>query len=143
MDILLIAATLVVAAAGLYVAFTFNRRTRANFAPLIDDAINDVIGHIDAIAEDLRARIKVIADDLQRDREQGGLETRKIQGRLDYADSRMTTIASQISTELDTIRRLVDPQDARPGSAEATSENHERTSDWWEPPPRPRDPDLG
>jgi hypothetical protein len=143
MDILLIVATLVVAAAGLYVAFTFNRRTKANFAPLLDDAIKDVTGHIDAIAEDLRARIRAIADDLQRDREQGRLETRKTQGRLDHADSRMTTISSQISTELDTIRRLIEPRDARPGGADATSENHERTADWWEPPPRPRDPDLG
>lgn len=140
MDILLIAATLVVAAAGLYVAFTFNRRARASFTPLVDDAIKDVTGHIDAIAEDLRARIRAIADDLQRDREQGRLETRKTQGRLDHADSRMTTISSQISTELDTIRRLVEQPGASAGGAEPTRENHERTSDWWQPPPQPRDP---
>ncbi len=104
MDILLIVATLVVAVAGLYVAATFNRRTRQNFTPLIDGALKDVTEQI----EDLRGRIRMITDDLQQDRDQARLDARKTQGCLDHADSRMTSLAHQISTELGTIRRLVE-----------------------------------
>jgi hypothetical protein len=113
MDILLIVATLVVAVVGLYVAATFNRRTRQNFAPMIDGAVKDVSEHVEAMAEDLRGRIRVIADELQRDRDQTRLDARKTQGRLDHADSRTTSIASQLATELETIRRLVDQVAAR------------------------------
>jgi hypothetical protein len=144
MDILLIVATLVVAVAGLYVAATFNRRTRANFTPLIDGALKDVTGQI----EDLRGRIRTITDDLQQDRDQARLDARKVEGRLDHADSRMTSLAHEISTELDTIRRLVerlaqtpgaDPEPAHePDTAEISSAPvpSPRTT-WWEHPPSP------
>ena len=118
MDILLIVATLVVAAAGLYVAVTFNRRTRANFTPMIDAAVKDVTEQIDTIAEDLRGRLRVIADDLQRDRDQARLDARKVQGRLDHADSRLTTVANQLQSEVEAVRRLSDQLGVRqlPGS---------------------------
>jgi hypothetical protein len=125
MDILLIVATLVVAVVGLYVAATFNRRTRQNFAPMIDGAVKDVSEHVESVAEDLRGRIRVIADELQRDRDQTRLDARKTQGRLDHADSRTTSIASQLATELETIRRLVDQVATRQDQLRA--ENHEAT----------------
>jgi hypothetical protein len=155
MDILLIVATLVVAAAGLYVAATFNRRTRANFTPLIDAAVKDVTGQIEALAEDLRGRIRVIGDELQRDREQARLDARKTQGRLDHADSRTSSIASQIAVELETIRRLVEQAGPRElGGSPPTGEQPRATeisgapvppprSTWWERPPPPPDPDQG
>jgi signal transduction histidine kinase len=144
MDILLIVATLVVAVAGLYVAATFNRRTRANFTPLIDGALQDVTGQI----EELRGRIRTITDDLQQDRDQARLDARKIQGRLDHMDSRMTSLAHEISTELDTIRRLVeqlaqtpeeDPEPAHePDTAEISSARvPSDPTTWWEHPPSP------
>jgi hypothetical protein len=153
MDILLIVATLVVAVVGLYVAVTFNRRTRQNFAPMIEDAVKVVSEQIEAVAEDLRGRIRVIADELQRDRDQTRLDARKTQGRLDHADSRTTTVASQLETELDTIRRLVEAVGARqeqlyaeprpPGVAETTAPNPalprqaDTTATWWERPSPP------
>jgi hypothetical protein len=152
MDILLIVATLVVAVVGLYVAVTFGRRTRQNFAPLIDGAVKEVTEQVEAMAEDLRGRIRVIADELQRDRDQTRLDARKTQGRLDHADSRTTTISSQLETELDTIRRLVEAVGTRqeqlltgpgPGAAETTAPNPElpRQADpaatWWERPSPP------
>jgi hypothetical protein len=164
MDIVLIVATLVVAVVGLYVAVTFGRRTRQNFAPLIDSAVKEVSERVEAIAEDLRGRIRVIADELQRDRDQTRLDARKTQGRLDHADSRTTSISSQLETELDTIRRLVEAVGARqeqllagprPGAAETTAPNPalpqqaETTTEvsgapvppprstWWERPPPP------
>jgi hypothetical protein len=156
MDILLIVATLVVAVAGLYVAATFNWRTRKNFTPLIDGALKDVTAQIEAMAEDLRGRIRAIADDLQRDQDQARLDARKTQGRLDHADSRMTSLAHQISTDLDTIRRLVERVGAREAGGEPpTGENPQaaRHADtaagisgapvlppqatWWERPSEP------
>lgn len=142
MDILLIVATLVVAAAGLYVAATFNRRTRQNFTPLVDGALQDLTGQI----EELRGRIRTITDDLQQDRDQARLDARKVQGRLDHMDSRMTSLAHEISAELDTIRRLVeqlahtpgeDPEPAHePDTAEISSAPvpSDRTTRWEHPP---------
>jgi chromosome segregation ATPase len=150
MDILLIVATLVVAVAGLYVAATFNRRTRQNFTPLIDGALKDFTGQIEEQIEDLRGRIRTITDDLQQDRDQAGLDARKTQGRLDHADSRMTSFAHQISTELDTIRRLVEQlgaaqtprEDAEPAHEPDTVELNSapvpsQGTTWWERPSAP------
>ena len=106
MDIVLVVATLVVGAAVLYVTATLGVRTRRNTAPLIDDAVKDISGRVEAAAGDLRRQLQLMADELQRDREQSSLEDRKIQGRLDHADSRITSVVSQLAAELETIRRL-------------------------------------
>jgi hypothetical protein len=123
METLLIVATLAVAAAGLYVAATFNRRTRQSTAPLMDSAVREISEKIDAVADDLRRQLKTIAGDLQRDRDQIRLDGRKIQGRLDHADSRITSLADQLLTELDTIRRLGEsragPEPPRPSGPPA------------------------
>jgi hypothetical protein len=108
MDILLIVATLAVAAAGLYVAATFNRRTRQHTAPLIDGAVKEISGRVDETAAELRRQLKAMAGELQRDRDQIRLDGRKIQGRLDHADSRITSIANQLMAELETVRRLAE-----------------------------------
>jgi hypothetical protein len=113
MDILLIVATLAVAAAGLYVAATFNRRTRQNTAPLIDGAAKDISEQIENTNAELRRQLKTIAVELQRDRDQIRLDGRKVQGRLDHADSRMTSIANQLLAELETVRRLGERLSAR------------------------------
>ena len=105
MEILLLVATLAVGASGLYVAATFNMRTRRNSAPLIG-AVKDISDQIEATAKDLRRELQVIANELQRDRELIELDRSKIQGRLDQADSRISSIASQFSAELDTIKDL-------------------------------------
>ena len=85
MEIVLIVAVLLVAAAVLYISVTLTARTRQSTAPLIDDAFKGLSGQIDATAQDLRRQI---ADGMQQDREQLALDGRKIQGRLDHADSR-------------------------------------------------------
>ena len=54
MEIVLIAALVVVAAAGLYVALTFNRRTRQSTAPLIDAALSDLHDQLRATSDELR-----------------------------------------------------------------------------------------
>jgi hypothetical protein len=113
MDILLIVATLAVAAAGLYVAATFNRRTRQHTAPLVDGAAKEISGHVDETAEELRRQLKAIATELQRDRDQIRLDGRKIQGRLDHADTRITSIANQLLAELEAVRRLGEQLGAR------------------------------
>ena len=110
MGIVLIVAVLLVAAAVLYIAVTLSTRTRQSTAPLVDDAFKGVSGQIDAANQDLRRQL---ADELEQDREQLRLDGRKIQGRLDHADSRASSMANQILAELDTIRRLVEQLGAR------------------------------
>ena len=102
MDILLAVATLVVAAAVLYVTLTLSQRITRATAPLIDD----LVGQLEATSTELQRQLQAVVSELHQDREQLRLDGRKIQGRLDHADSRLTTIASQLQSELDAIRRL-------------------------------------
>ena len=110
MGIVLIVAILVVAAAVLYVTVTLSTRTRQSTAPLVDDAFKGVSGQIDEATHNLSRQL---ADELQQDREQQRLDGRQIQGRLDHADTRASSMANQILAELDTIRRLVEQLGAR------------------------------
>jgi len=105
MEIVLIVAIAVVAAAGLYVAATFNKRTRQTTAPLIEAAVSDISAQISVTADDLRRQLRAITDDLHQEREQQRLDGRKIQGRLDHADSRISSMANQVLAELDAIKR--------------------------------------
>jgi chromosome segregation ATPase len=101
-EILLAVATLVVAAAVLYVTLTLSQRIRRATAPLIED----LAGQLEATSAELRRQLQAVVSELHQDREQLRLDGRKIQGRLDHADSRLTTVASQLQSELDAIRRL-------------------------------------
>ena len=106
MEILLVVTTLAVGVAVLYVTATFRTRTRQNTAPLIDAAVKDLSGQLETTTGELKRQLQLMADELQRDREDTRLEERKIQGRLDHADSRLSSLASQLMVELETIRRL-------------------------------------
>jgi gas vesicle protein len=57
MEAVLIVAIVVVAAAALYVAATFNKRTRQTTAPLLDEALKIISEQINATAEDLRRQV--------------------------------------------------------------------------------------
>jgi hypothetical protein len=105
MEIVLIVTLVVVAVGGLSVATTFNRRTRQTTAPLMEDAVSTISAQIKAAAEDLRQQLRAITDDLRADRERQSLEGRKIQDRLDHADSLISGLASRLLTELDAIKR--------------------------------------
>lgn len=101
MEIVLVVAVLIVAAVVLYVAVTLGPRTRQSIAPLIDEAVKDIYGRI----EDLKGQLNAFAGELQQDRDQTQLEDRKIQGRLDHADSRLNSVANRLLEELETIKR--------------------------------------
>jgi hypothetical protein len=101
-EILLAVATLVVAAAVLYVTLTLSQRIRRTTAPLIED----LASQLEATSAELLRQLQAVVSELQQDREQLRLDGRKIQGRLDHADSRLTTVASQLQSELEAIRRL-------------------------------------
>jgi len=105
MEIVLIVAIAVVAATGLYVAVTFNKRTRQTAAPLIEAAVSDISAQLRVTADDLRRQLQAISDDLLHDRDQQRLDGRKIQGRLDHADSRISSMTNQVLAELDAIKR--------------------------------------
>jgi hypothetical protein len=102
MEILLLVAIVAVAASGLYVAATFNRRTRLNAAPLIDH----VDDRMEAAAKDLGEQIKAITDELQGDKDLITQGFRRIQGRLDRTDSLISSIPAQLLAEIETIKRL-------------------------------------
>jgi TolA-binding protein len=106
MEILLVVTTLAVGVAVLYVTATLRTRTRQSAAPLIDGAVKDLSGQLEATTAELKRQLQLMTDELQRDREDTRLEERKIQGRLDHADSRLSSLASQLMAELETIRRL-------------------------------------
>ena len=108
MEILLIAAIAVVAAAALYVAVTFDLRARQSTAPLLEEAVRKMSDQLRAAEESMRRQLRALADDLQRDREQQRLDGRKIQGRLDHADSRVVSVANQFLADLDAIKRRTD-----------------------------------
>ena len=109
MEIVLVVAVLVVAVAVLYVAVTLGPRTRQSTAPMIDEAAKDISGRI----EDLKGQLTAIAGELEQDRDHTRVEGRKIQGRLDHADSRTGSIANRLLAEMDTIRRLGEQVSAR------------------------------
>jgi uncharacterized protein YoxC len=108
-ELLLAVATLVVAAAVLYVTLTLGQRTRRITAPLIEE----VTGQLEATVGELRRQLQTIVGEARQERDQLRLDGRKIQGRLDHADSRLTTVANQLLSELDTIRRLTEQLGAR------------------------------
>ena len=110
MEIVLIVAVLVVAAAVLYMTVTLTTRTRQSTAPLIDDAYKGVAGQVDTATQDLKRQI---ADEMQKDREQQRLEGREVQGRLDHLDRQASGLANQVMAELATIGRLVEQLGAR------------------------------
>jgi hypothetical protein len=109
MELLLAVATLVVAAAVLYVTITVGQRTKRTAAPLIDG----VSGQLEATSTELRRQLQAVVNELHQDADQLRLDGRKIQGRLDHADSRLTTVANQLLAELDTIKRLGEQLSAR------------------------------
>jgi tetrahydromethanopterin S-methyltransferase subunit G len=133
MEILLLVAVIVVAASGLYVAATFNKRSELNAAPLIDriDQIkttaSDQGQQIQVITGELRGvrelttqgfgeiqgrldrtdrRIQAITGELQRVREPATQGFGEIQGRLDQTDRQIADISSQLLAEIGTIRHL-------------------------------------
>lgn len=113
MEIVLVVAIVVVAATGLYVAATFNKRTSQTTAPVIDNAVRDIFEHIRASSDDLRRQLQLIADDLHQEKEQQRLDARKIQTRLDQADSQISNLANRFLTEFDASRRRDEQTAAR------------------------------
>jgi archaellum component FlaC len=98
MEILLLIAIIVVGASGLYVALTFNTRTRQNFAPLMDDAATNIGQQIDAV----RQQTQTIADELQEERKQvTGLEARSGELR-----QQMQLVTGELRQERQQVSRL-------------------------------------
>jgi len=104
MEILLLVAIIAVGASALYVAATFNKRTRQNAAPLIGDAVKSVSEQFEAPGSSLRQELRVIADELQQDRELMSKDRVKTREQLDHADRRISSIAGQLSADLDIIK---------------------------------------
>lgn len=115
MEILLLVVIMAVAASGVYVAATFNKRTKQNTAPLVDGAVKGIAKGIEVTAEDLRQQLQVITNELRQNRELTTRDRSEVQGRLDQADSRISSISSQFLAALETFERLGEQIDTRQG----------------------------
>jgi hypothetical protein len=115
MEILLLVVIVAVAASALYVAATFNERTKQNTAPLIDSAVKGVAERIEVTAEGLMQQLQMLIDELQQDRELATRDRSEIQGRLDRADSRISSTSSQLLAALETFEGLGNRIDTRQG----------------------------
>jgi chromosome segregation ATPase len=104
MEILLLVAVIVVGVSGLYVAATFNRRTRQNAAPLVNEAVKGISRQVAETGENLGQQLHEIDSQLQQERELVDQDITRTQERLDHADMRLSSIAGQLSAELDTIK---------------------------------------
>jgi len=103
------------AASALYVAATFDKRTKQNTAPLIDGAVEDIAKRIEVAAEDLGQQLQVITNELRQGRELATQNRSEVQGRLDHADSRISSISSQFPAAFETLERLGKQIDSRQG----------------------------
>jgi hypothetical protein len=103
MEIVLLVAIIAVAGSGLYVAATFNKRTKQNTAPLVEAATEDVSKQIEESGKILRQELHRIAEQLQQERNQIMQEINGIHERLDYTDRRILNITGQFSAVLDAI----------------------------------------
>jgi hypothetical protein len=101
MEILLLVAIILVGASGLYVAATFNKRTKHNAAPLV----NSVAKQIEDTGKDLRQQLHAITAELQEEMGIYQSGRSRTQERLDHADRQISSISDKLSTGLDTIKR--------------------------------------
>lgn len=104
MEILLLVAIIVVGVSGLYVAATFNKRTRQNAAPLVNEAVKGISRQVADTGENLSQQLHEIDVQMQQEREVIDQDITRTHERLDHADMRLSGIASQLSAELDTIK---------------------------------------
>ena len=122
MEILLLVVIIAVAASGLYVAATFNKRTKQHTDPL-EDAVKDSSEQIKKTAEDLGQQLQTAAQDLGRqlqtitnglrqDRELAERDRNEMHSRFDLTDSRILSLPSQLLPELEKIERLHEQIDA-------------------------------
>lgn len=105
MEILLIVAIVAVGVSGLYVAATFNRRTRRTTAPLMNEAVRGISRQVADTGGSLSQQLHEIDAQLQEERELIDQDIVRTQERLDHADMRISSIAGQLSAELNTIKQ--------------------------------------
>lgn len=98
MEILLLVTLVAVAASVLYVAATFNERTRRNIAPLVARATKANSQQIETATADLREQLKSVVSQLRQSHDE-------TLDRLDRVDSRVSSL-SKLPADLETLKRL-------------------------------------
>jgi hypothetical protein len=117
MEVLLLITVIAVAAAGLFIAITFNTRIKLALDPGIDETKNSIINHVSertgqtdrSIAQALRAAEQE-REAMQAQRE---AERRALQDRLDGVESKVADIAKLLMPGLEGIRSLAGQVDSR------------------------------
>jgi hypothetical protein len=109
LDILLVIAVIAIGASGLYVAVTFNTRTRQNTEPLINHAVSTLSSNINGAVSTLSSNVKTgledhltqVRNELAASREPAELQLEKVRTQLERTTSRNSDVTSQFKEELD------------------------------------------
>lgn len=103
MEIWLLVAIVTVGAAALYVAATFNKRTRQHTAPLADKT-EAISRQIEGTGGGLKQQLDALTAELKQQRELTAQDSKGIRERLDHADRRISNVVGQLSAELEIIK---------------------------------------
>src|SRR5437867_10311407 len=109
LDILLVIAVIAIGASGLYVAVTFNTRTKQNTEPLINRAASTISGNINGAVSTLSGNVKTgledhltqVRNELAASRKPMELQLEKVSTQLERTTSRNSDMTSQFKEELD------------------------------------------
>jgi hypothetical protein len=102
MEILLLIAIIAVGASGLYVAATFNSRTRQNFAPLMDDAAKNIGKEIAATRGELGRQMQAITDDVRQSTD----PIRRLEAASGKLQEQVQAHADELRDSTELLRRL-------------------------------------
>lgn len=102
MEILLLIAIIAVGTSGLYVAATFNSRTRKNFAPLMDDAAKNIGKEMAPTREELGREMQAITDELR----EGGDLLRRLEAAGGELRQQVQAHADELRDGTELLRRL-------------------------------------
>ena len=124
MEVLLLLAMVAVAASALYVAATFNKRTRQNAAPLMSETVEQISRKIDQAGEELRRyltrigedsqhRLANISDQMKGHGELATTRSRELRTLLTQTSGQLSDLAGQLAAGLASVTRIAEQIEAR------------------------------
>lgn len=102
MEILLLIAVIIVAAAGLFVAGTFNRRARENFSPLMNDTADIIVKEFAETGEKLLEELQTITQELELGKRAAG----RLEAGNTELSQQMQAVEGELRRHSGTVRQL-------------------------------------
>jgi hypothetical protein len=119
MEILLLLVIVIVAAAGLFVAVTFNKRTRENFTPLMESTEKIIVDELADTGNKLLVQLQAISGELQQNKD----VARRLQAASTEAGQQMQTVTDELRRNREAVRQL------QAASAELGQQMHQVTGE--------------